>query len=72
MLHYQILAYTIHENIHKSHMRTANLKYQLQLGMENFNYLMDLILHQIFKIFILSIILKNMKERLSFNKNIYT
>ena len=64
MLHYQILAYSIHGNIRKSHMRTANLKYQLQHGMENFNYLMDLILHQIFKIFILSIILKNTKERL--------
>ena len=33
----------------KSHIRTLNLKYQLQHGMKNLNYLMDHILYQIFK-----------------------
>ena len=40
-------------NIHEkmlSHIRTLKLKYQLQDGMENLNYLMDHILYQIFKI----------------------
>ena len=44
--------YTV--NIQKSNVRTINLKYQLQHGMKNLNYLMDHILYQIFKI-ILSI-----------------
>ena len=34
----------------KKRIRTINLKYQLQRGMKNLNYLMDLILCQIFKI----------------------
>ena len=33
----------------KSHIRTINLKFQLQHGMKNLNYLMDHILYQIFK-----------------------
>ena len=37
------------KNIKKC-IRTINLKYQLQRGMKNLNYLMDLILYQIFKI----------------------
>ena len=40
--------------IEKSHVRIIDLKYQLQNGMENLNYLMDHILYQIFRI-ILSI-----------------
>ena len=46
---YQILAYTIHGKIWKSYIRTINLKYQLQHGMENLNYIMDHVLYQIFK-----------------------
>ena len=40
----------IHEKISKSHIVTINLKYQLQHGIKNLNYLMDYILYQIFKI----------------------
>ena len=40
----------IREKISKSHIVTINLKYQLQHGMKNLNYLMDYILYQIFKI----------------------
>ena len=47
LLFYQILAFTIHGKILKSHMRIINLKYQLQYRMKNF--LMDHILYQIFK-----------------------
>ena len=54
MLLYQILTFTIHGKIEKSHVRTINLKYQLQHGLKNLNYLMDHILYQVFKI-ILSI-----------------
>ena len=43
--------------IQKSHSKVINLKYQLQHGMENLNYLMDHILYEIFKI-ILKIYLK--------------
>ena len=50
MLLYQILACTIHGKISKSHTKTINLKYQLPRGMKNLNYLMDHILHKIFKI----------------------
>ena len=57
MLLYQILAYTIHGKIQKSHTKIINLKYQLQLRMINLNYLMDYVLQQIFKI-ILSIFQK--------------
>ena len=38
------------EKYKKSHIRTMNLKYQLQHGIKNLNYLMDHILYQIFKI----------------------
>ena len=41
--------YYIWKNI-KSHTKVTNLRYQLQHGMENLNYLMDHILYQIFKI----------------------
>ena len=42
------LTFTLNEKIQKSHMRRINLKYQLQSGIKNFNYLMDyLILYQI-------------------------
>ena len=37
---------------YKSHIRTINLKYHLQHGMEHFTYLMDHILYQISKIFV--------------------
>ena len=65
---YQILAYNIHG---KKHKRAINLKYQLQNGMKNSNYIIDHILYQIFKI-ILSIYLKIWrKDYQSFNKYIY-
>ena len=41
MFLYQILAYIIHGKIQKGHIRTINLKYQLQYGMKNLNYLID-------------------------------
>ena len=51
MLIYQALAYTIHEKRKKkSNKNTINLKYQLQHGMKNLNYLMVLILCQIGKV----------------------
>ena len=49
--------------IQKSRSKVINLKYQLQHGMENLNYLMDHILYEIFKI-IFDISFKNMKKRL--------
>ena len=49
--------------IQKNHSKVINLKYQLQHGMENLNYLMDHILYEIFKI-IFDISFKNMKKRL--------
>ena len=49
--------------IQKSHSKVINLKYQLQHGMENLNYLMDHILYEISKI-IFDISFKNMKKRL--------
>ena len=45
ILLYQILAFTIHRKILKSHIRIINLLYQLQHGMKNLNYLMDHILY---------------------------
>ena len=45
MLLYQNLAFIIH-----SHKKIINLKYQLLHGMRSFNYLMDLILYQLFKL----------------------
>ena len=50
MLLYEILAFTKHGKILKSHEKIINLKYHLQREMINLNYLMDHILHQIFKI----------------------
>ena len=41
--------YSTWKNI-KLHVKTINLKYQLQHGMKNLNYLLDDILYQIFKI----------------------
>ena len=61
MLPYQILAYTIHGKILKSHTITINLKYQIQRGIINSNYMLGHILYQIFKIR-LSISSKNMKK----------
>ena len=54
MLLYQILAFIMHGKIQKSHKQIINLKYQLQHGMKSLDYLMDHILHQMFK-YILSI-----------------
>ena len=45
----------------KSHIRTITLKYQLQPGIKNLNYVLDHMLYQIFNI-ILSISLRNMKK----------
>ena len=50
------------EKYRKCHIRIINLKYQLQNGMKNLNFLMDLILHQIFKI-ILDTYLKKHGEK---------
>ena len=47
---WQILARIIQRKILKSHVKTINLKYQLQHGMKDLNYLTDHILYQIFKI----------------------
>ena len=58
MLLYQILVFTIHGNTQKAHKITINLKYHLQHRMINLNYVMDHILHQIFKT-ILNIFLKS-------------
>ena len=58
MLLYQILASTIHGKTSTTYMKIINLKYQLQLGIMNLNYLMDLV--QIFKL-ILSISSKKNK-----------
>ena len=44
-------------------MTTINLKDQFQHGINNFNYVMDCILYQIFKI-ILNIYWTNMRKRL--------
>ena len=41
---------SIQGKILKNHIRRIDLKYQLQHGMKNLNYLMDHILYQIFKI----------------------
>ena len=49
------------KNIKRSKM--INLKYQLQHGMKNLNYLMDHIMYQIFKI-ILNIFLEYMRQLL--------
>ena len=58
MLLYQTLAFIIHGKILKSYTKIINLKYQLRHGMMSLNYLMDHILHEVFK-FILNIYLKN-------------
>ena len=49
MLLYQTLAFTMHENILKSHTKIINLKYPLRQEMKSFS-LMGHILYQIFKI----------------------
>ena len=49
MLLYQILAFTIHEKILKSHTKTINLKYLLRHGMKSLNYVIDHIFYQIFE-----------------------
>ena len=49
MLFYQILASTTWKN-KKSHTKTINLKCVGQLGMKIFNYQIDHILYQTFKI----------------------
>ena len=71
MLVYQILAFTIHRKIQKSHTRIINLKYQLQHGTTSLNYLMDHILYQIFKI-ALNTSLKNMSQLLIIFQKEYT
>ena len=50
MLLYHILTCTIHGKISKSYIKTINLKYQLQHGIKDLNFLMDHILYQILKI----------------------
>ena len=57
----QILAFTIHGKIKKIHTKTINLKYLLQHGITNLNYLMDHTLYLIFKISWCTS-LKNMKQ----------
>ena len=42
--------FTIHGKIFKTSCKNTNLKYQLQHGMKNLNYLIDHILYQILKI----------------------
>ena len=50
ILLYQILAFTIHGKIWKSHIDIINLKYQLRHEMKSLSYMMGHILYQIFKI----------------------
>ena len=50
ILLYQILAYTMNGKIYKKSCKIINLKYQLQHGMTDLNYLMDHILYQKSKI----------------------
>ena len=50
------------EKYKKVMQKLKNLKYELKHGLKNSNYLMDHILHQIFKI-ILNIYLKRMGKR---------
>ena len=50
MLIYQILAFTTHGEIQKSHTKIINLEYQLQHGMKSLNELINYIMYQIFKI----------------------
>ena len=50
MLFYQIFKKIKRKKIRAINLRTMNLKYQLQHGMKNLNYLMDHILDEIFKI----------------------
>ena len=57
MLHFQTFACITHRNNLKNHTERINLKYQVQLGMKNLNYLMDHVLYLIFNI-ILSILVK--------------
>ena len=64
MLLYRTTVFTMHGKIQKSHTEIINLKYQLQHEMKNLNYLMDHILHQIFKI-ILNVFKKNMRQLLT-------
>ena len=52
---------TIRRKTQKSHTKTIDLKYQLQRGMKNLNYLMDHIFYQISKV-VLSILSKNIKK----------
>ena len=49
MLLNEILAFTAHGKILKSHTKMINLKYQLRHRMKSLNYLMDHILYQTFK-----------------------
>ena len=50
MLLYQTLVFTIHGKTKQKIIKIITLRYQLQHGMKNLNYLMDHILYQIFKI----------------------
>ena len=59
---YQILAFTAHGKIQKSHTKTINLNYLGQRGMDILNCLMDHILYQISKI-ILNIFKKTWRKR---------
>ena len=45
-----ILAFTIYGKIQKSHIRTLKLKFRLEHGVKNLNYLMNHNVYQIFKI----------------------
>ena len=55
MLLYQNVTFTIRgKKFKKKHAKITNLKYQLLHGKKNLNYLMDNILHQIFKIILIT------------------
>ena len=51
ILLYQILAFIICKKMCKSRITIINLKFQLQRGKRNLNYLVDHILYQMYKIF---------------------
>ena len=68
MLLNEILAFTTHGKILKSHTKMINLKYQLRHRMKSLNYLMDHILYQTFKN-IFEYILKKHREDINDNNN---
>ena len=49
LLPYQILVFTVHEKTLKNRIKAIDLKFLLQHGMKNLNYLMNHVFYKIFK-----------------------